>query len=157
MYYNLIDKVYWGDWKSVYQLKYIVGSVICVAGNQEMVDGGYSPLVLPHSIPYFRLAERDRAFPTDAYFETMYHVIRSFKRANLPLLVHCYMGIHRSPIVAIMAALALENDSAEYYKFLLTAVENIIPDFKETRKFNYSVAAQGWIERRLLSTSPQKI
>jgi len=155
MYYNLTENIYWGDWKSVYQLKDIVGAVVCVAWNQEMIDGGYSPLVLPYSIPYFKLAERDRAFPSDSYFKTLYLVFKALKGRHFPVLVHCYMGQHRSPIIAVMAAIAFSDKLSfeldAYYEQLLKFVDVTLPDFERTRKYNYSVVAQIWIKGNILS------
>lgn len=149
MFKKLTDNVFWGNVNSIRELKDVARSVICVANNDEMIRDHYSPLILPYTVPYFKCADKDRSFPSDSYFEMLKYLIEGIKTKYEPLLVHCYMGQHRSPIIAIMAAVILNNGSTDYYENLMSIVENLLPDFKDTRNYNYSMSAQKWMKKNL--------
>lgn len=149
MHYNLTDNIYWGDRFAISELKDVVKAVVCVAHNQRMVDEGYTPLVLPYTTPYLKMADKDRSFPPKEYFDTLYSVFKTFKGRYSPILVHCCKGIHRSPITALLAALAVTDTPpkklGEYYSKLFHVIWGTSPDHARALGYNYSQSAQLWM------------
>lgn len=150
MYWKLTDNILWGDFNSVLELKDQVGSVICLATNGDLLERGYNPLILPAKVRYFRMAERDMTFPDATYIKSLEDVIKVSLRYK-PLLVHCYVGQHRSPIIAVMAALIDSDDySTENYMSLLSKVLELRPDCAEVMHFNFSKQMQTYMKMYML-------
>lgn len=159
MFWKLTDNIWWGDWNSLLETKDEVASVICLASNSSLAFCGYNPMVLNHKIRYFRFAEGDLVFPEQDYFAAIEEIIRiCLWPGNDPLLIHCYAGMHRSPIIAIFAALikfSIYSDNREAQDFieekkrLFAKAEKLNPKCSECWKFNFSVGTQQWIDKRI--------
>jgi len=158
MYWQLTEDIYWGDYKAVEELKDEVGSVICVATNKDLERIGYNVFSLPPKVRYFRFAEKDKSFPDYEYISSLEGLIE-ISLLYRPLLVHCFAGQHRSPIIAILASLIAynkKNRESEYYfdrrlyNSFIEKVKKLNPLCDECWNFDYSRTVQKWIESRIL-------
>jgi len=105
MHWKLTNDVWWGDRHAVSELADKVGSVLCIAHNPELSPGSthYNPIVLHGMVPYFRLGRHDDQECSGRYLMELTSLIEICLQ-HKPLLVHCYVGSHRSPAVALYAA-----------------------------------------------------
>jgi protein tyrosine phosphatase len=104
MIYKLTERVWWGDRHSIKENSF--GAVLNVANNLNFSPTNENPdydfLSLREDIPYIRLSRGDREAVDSTYMD---HLDRSIdlliSMESFPILVHCWEGRHRSPIVAI--------------------------------------------------------
>ena len=163
MYWKLTNDIWWGDYLSVAELKDQVGSVICLATNGDLLEKGYNPIILPPKVRYFRMAEKDMSFPDATYIKSLEEIIKVSLRYK-PLLVHCYIGQHRSPIIAVMAALIDSKDySMENYinlvskviqlrtDCLVSKVIQLRTDCADVMHFNFTKQIQSYIKTYILN------
>ena len=150
MYWKLTENIWWGDRHSVEELKDEVGSVLNLAHNEELSPRRtrYNPLVLGGHVPYFRLGAHDRTFLTDTFLRELDSLL-DICLWHLPMLIHCYEGKHRSPIVAVWAATKLSDYSRDAYKAVLSKAIALHPDFMTTLEYNYSISVQRKIESKI--------
>jgi len=116
----------------------------------ELIKLGYNPIILPYHVRYFRMSERDLAYPNDRYFESLKDIIMVALRYK-PLLVHCFIGQHRSPIVALMAAIIDSKDySMENYESTLAKILQLRKECAEILHFNFTQSAQSWMKKNII-------
>lgn len=149
MHYKLSEKIYWGDWESVLELKDKIGSIICLVSKAGNGRVGYNPLDLNYKIRYFRMAENDRSSPEDKYYISITEIIK-ICLVYSPLLIHCYAGMHRSPSIALMAELINSNNTIENYNKILSKIEKLNPSFIGTSKYDFRLSTQNWIKNNIL-------
>lgn len=150
MYWKLTEQIWWGDRHAVFELKNEVRSVLNLAHNSELAPGKtkYNPLVLDGTIPYFRLGARDRAFLPGNFLGEL-STLLDICLLHTPTLIHCYLGQHRSPIVAVWGVVKQEEYSREVYENALARAIELRPDITPTLSYNYSKSVQGWIEQNI--------
>lgn len=135
--WKISDKVWWGDRDAIKEVGCKVGVVLNLAHNvnhdyysfltpinvhitqnedQPLFCSDhpdyYNPGVLPVGTPYFYLPNPDEVRVTDEYFTLLVNVINFVNTSGrFPFLVHCYVGGHRSPMVAVLAQLMMESET----------------------------------------------
>lgn len=115
--WKLTDSIWWGDVEAPRECLWTAKSVICVAENRELADPQLSPYAVHLSAgcstkPVFWLPRNDYVEVDHQYVVALNGVIKAIDAANLyPMLIHCYAGVHRSPAVAIYAAV---QDGGDY-------------------------------------------
>ena len=145
MYWKLKKDIWWGDRHSVSELKDQVGSVINLCHNPELTPGNtrYDALVLPGTTPYFRFGRHDNHFLTIPELRTL-TIIIELALSYKPVLIHCYLGQHRSVNVAIAAALIDEGAcTAADLDMYTTVAKQLRKDI--VTELQYSISLRRWI------------
>ena len=131
MIYKLTDSVWWGDRHVVAEHANEVCSVLNVAHNPELAPGKtrYNPLVLPGDTPYIRVGRHDSHAFDDVYMQDLADSVSICLR-HVPVLVHCYVGSHRSPIVAVYVAFRMSKGTMKDLHDLMGKMVSLKPDFR---------------------------
>ena len=139
MFVKLTDHVWYGNWQAPLECAQTAGSIINVAHHFRPSRGrdAYwrNLAAIPHTVPLFRLARRDKDEFTADYANELIGAIEIIKQSNaFPLLTHCQMGGHRGPSAAVFAAWHLGGRGAEWLSYL---VQSAFPCYTEETKGNY--------------------
>lgn len=128
-YWKLSEKIWWGDRASPEETRREVLSVMSVAHNMELADKPHRnpyKALLPHHKPYIWLPRPDETPIDDWYLFWLEGSIKlCLEGKNLPFLVHCWGGHHRSPHVAVFAQLMLDGFTKARYAELLSKAHAI--------------------------------
>jgi protein-tyrosine phosphatase len=140
--WRLTDSIWWGNVDSPRECLHEAKAVICLAENGELV----APHISPYAVqipagctrPHFWLPRNDFNAVDDQYMRTLVGALATVDSAGLyPLLIHCLAGVHRSPSVAIYAAVRLGGD----YESLHARAKELRPEM-EYHDFSKSMHAR---------------